>query len=66
MVNLMDALRQSLQAEGGAAQPSRRPAKKGKKRIDGQREMLLPIRARRKRRLLKAPARPTGRQRKAS
>ena len=40
VVNLMDALRNSLKAEG---EPSARPAKKGRKRIDGQREMLLPI-----------------------
>jgi DNA end-binding protein Ku len=40
VINLMDALRQSLKAEGG--QPAR-PAKKGRKRIEGQREMLLAI-----------------------
>jgi DNA end-binding protein Ku len=44
VVNLMDALRQSLQAErGGAPVTSRGSAKKGKKRIEGQREILLPI-----------------------
>jgi len=40
VVNLMDALRASLKDSGGA---SARPAKKGKKRVEGQREMLLPI-----------------------
>ncbi len=40
VINLMDALRNSLKSEG--KQPAR-PAKKGRKRIDGQREMLLPI-----------------------
>jgi DNA end-binding protein Ku len=40
VINLMDALRQSVKAEGGQAA---RPAKKGRKRIEGQREMLLPI-----------------------
>ena len=41
VVNLMDALRASLKA--GSAGASGRPAKKGKKRVEGQREMLLPI-----------------------
>ncbi|MGB6535532.1 MAG: Ku protein [Xanthobacteraceae bacterium] len=40
VINLMDALRQSVKAEG--KQPAR-PAKKGRKRIEGQREMLLAI-----------------------
>jgi DNA end-binding protein Ku len=39
VINLMDALRQSVKAEGGRA-PA---AKRGKKRIEGQREMLLSI-----------------------
>ena len=41
VINLMDALRQSVQAEqkGAPAQPK----KKGRKRIAGQTEMLLPI-----------------------
>jgi DNA end-binding protein Ku len=42
VVNLMDALRKSLKAEGERPAAAR-PAKKGRKRIDGQREMLLPI-----------------------
>jgi DNA end-binding protein Ku len=41
VINLMDALRKSLKGEDGS--PSARPAKKGRKRIEGQREMLLPI-----------------------
>jgi DNA end-binding protein Ku len=41
VINLMDALRNSLKAED--ARPAARPAKKGRKRIEGQREMLLPI-----------------------
>jgi len=40
VVNLMDALRRSVQAEGKA--PGKKPAK-GKKRVAGQSEMLLPI-----------------------
>jgi DNA end-binding protein Ku len=40
VINLMDALRNSLKADG---RQSARPAKKGRKRIEGQREMLLPI-----------------------
>jgi len=39
VINLMDALRQSVKAEGGG----RPPAKRGKKKIEGQREMLLSI-----------------------
>jgi DNA end-binding protein Ku len=41
VINLMDALRNSLKAEG--RRPSARPARKGRKKIEGQREMLLPI-----------------------
>jgi DNA end-binding protein Ku len=48
VINLMDALRRSVQAEGGKAaaggkSAARAPAKKGRKKIDGQKEMLLPI-----------------------
>ena len=39
VVNLMDALKKSVAADKG----SRPKAKKGKRRIEGQREMLLPI-----------------------
>jgi len=39
VVNLMDALRRSIQEEKRAPAP----AKKGRKRVEGQREMLLPI-----------------------
>jgi DNA end-binding protein Ku len=40
VINLMDALRRSVQA-GRAAEPGQQ--KKGRKRIEGQKEMLLPI-----------------------
>jgi DNA end-binding protein Ku len=40
VINLMDALRRSVEAERGAA-PAQ--GKKGRKRVEGQREMLLPI-----------------------
>jgi DNA end-binding protein Ku len=43
VVNLMDALRNSLKAEGGQSARTAKSAKKGRKRIEGQREMLLPI-----------------------
>src|SRR4029077_6359930 len=44
VVNLMEALRQSVRAEGGKqSSATRAQSKKGKKRIEGQREMLLPI-----------------------
>jgi DNA end-binding protein Ku len=39
VINLMDALRRSVQAERAA--PAQ--AKKSRKRVEGQREMLLPI-----------------------
>jgi DNA end-binding protein Ku len=39
VINLMDALRRSVQAE--RASPAQ--TKKGRKRVEGQREMLLPI-----------------------
>src|SRR5262249_1377385 len=42
VVNLMDALRRSVQGSS-AAEASEPKAKKGKKRPEGQREMLLPI-----------------------
>lgn len=54
VINLMEALRRSAQAEG-RAQPK---PKKGKKRVDGQREMLLPI-------LGKGEARETAKARRA-
>jgi DNA end-binding protein Ku len=41
VVNLMDALRRSLKTEG--ERPAARSGKKARKRIEGQREMLLPI-----------------------
>ncbi len=41
VINLMDALRGSIKAEGGRAQT--RSAKKGRKKVEGQREMLFPI-----------------------
>jgi len=45
VVNLMDALRQSVNADrsGASQKAGRSQAKKSKKRIEGQREMLLPI-----------------------
>ena len=68
VVNLMDALRQSVKGDRGGAQqkPGRSQAKKGKKRIEGQREMLLPIAGKKgKEAAPKATARPSGRHRKA-
>lgn len=43
VINLMDALRSSLKAEGGQSARPAKTTKKGRKRNDGQREMLLPI-----------------------
>src|SRR3977135_523766 len=52
VINLMDALRRSVQGERqapAAARPKQAPAqpKKGRKGIEGQREMLLPIEGKR-------------------
>ena len=68
VVDLMDALRKSVKGDRSGAQQktTRSQAKKGKKRIEGQREMLLPIAGKKgKEAAAKAPARPSGRQRKA-
>ncbi len=69
VISLMDALRRSVQAAGGAPAAA---AKKPRKRIEGQREMLLPIagkqpqrEAQREAREAKKPARATIRQKKA-
>ncbi len=61
VINLMDALRRSVEAERGAA-PAQ--AKKGRKRIEGQREMLLPIEGG-ERAPQRAAAKKTGARRKA-
>jgi DNA end-binding protein Ku len=63
VVNLMDALRQSVQASGGKQSSAK--TKKGKKRIEGQREMLLPIPGKKDKEVVaKSTARPSGRHRK--
>jgi DNA end-binding protein Ku len=54
VVNLMDALRRSIQEEKGASVPSKR----GRKRSEGQAEMLLPIPGRKGK---EAVAKPAGR-----
>jgi DNA end-binding protein Ku len=66
VVNLMEALRQSVQAEGGKrSSATRTQPKKGKKRIEGQREMLFPIPGRKdKEAAAKSTARPSSRHRK--
>ena len=63
VVNLMDALRRSVAEERRAAAP----AKKGRKRIEGQREMLLPIPGKKGKEAAasKPVARPGTRQKKA-
>jgi DNA end-binding protein Ku len=61
VINLMDALRRSVQ---GGKSKAEKPAKKGKKRVEGQREMLLPI-AGKKAAAAKETAKP-GARRKAS
>jgi DNA end-binding protein Ku len=67
VVNLIEALRQSVKAEGGKRSgATRAQAKKGKKRIEGQREMLLPIPGKKdKEAAAKSTARSSERHRKA-
>ncbi|MGY3604954.1 MULTISPECIES: non-homologous end joining protein Ku [unclassified Bradyrhizobium] len=43
VINLMDALKRSLANEQQAPAPAKAKGKKPKKRVEGQREMLLPI-----------------------
>jgi DNA end-binding protein Ku len=62
VINLMDALRRSVEAERGAA-PAQ--GKKGRKRVQGQREMLLPIEGG-ERAPQRAVAKKSGARRKAS
>jgi DNA end-binding protein Ku len=61
VINLMDALKKSVAADNGA----RPQAKKSKKRIEGQREMLLPIAGKKGKEAAKPVARAATRQRKA-
>jgi DNA end-binding protein Ku len=73
VINLMDALRRSVQAEGGGRAAPRSAGKKGRKKIEGQKEMLLPIAgkkaaregAREEHHAPRRPARAHARQRKA-
>jgi DNA end-binding protein Ku len=67
VIDLMEALRRSVQT-GKRTPPQEQPqAKKGKKRVAGQTEMLLPIKGERAaRETAKKPARPAARQKKAS
>jgi DNA end-binding protein Ku len=65
VINLMDALRNSVKEEGGRA-PTR-SAKKGRKKVEGQREMLFPIAGKKgKEAPAKRAARPNARRKKAS
>jgi hypothetical protein len=66
VVNLMDALRKSVQAEGAKrSSATRAQPKKRKKRIEGQREMLFPIPGKKDREAAaKSTAHPSGRRRK--
>jgi DNA end-binding protein Ku len=61
VINLMDALKKSLAADKGA-RPQAQP-KKGKKRIEGQREMLLPIAGKKGKDVAKPVARTAARKR---
>ena len=68
VVNLMDALRQSIAAgrrTPAAGKASASPAKKGKKKVEGQRELLLPIEGKKKEAAKKVAAKPAGKQKRA-
>ena len=68
VVNLMEALRKSVQAQSGSkrSSASRAQAKKGKKRIEGQAEMLLPITGKKGKEVATKPvAKPSARQKRA-
>jgi DNA end-binding protein Ku len=62
VINLMDALKKSVAADKGA----RPQVKKSKKRIEGQREMLLPLAGKKGKEAAKPVARTATRLRKAS
>jgi DNA end-binding protein Ku len=65
VINLMDALRRSVQGESGRS-ATRAPAKKGRKKIEGQKEMLLPISGKKAaREEHRKPARAPAKHRKA-
>ena len=61
VINLMDALKKSLAADK-SARPQAQP-KRGKKRIEGQREMLLPIAGKKGKDVAKPVARSAARKR---
>ncbi len=64
VIDLMDALRNSVKAEGGRA--STRSAKKGHKKHEGQREMLFPIAGKKtKEAPVKRASRPQARRKRA-
>ena len=66
VINLMDALRRSVETGKGksakAAAPKSAAAKKGKKRAEGQREMLLPIAGKKGKEAAKETAKPAARR----
>jgi DNA end-binding protein Ku len=65
-VSLMDALRRSIAEEKTArAPPAKSVPKKGRKRIAGQGELLLPISGKKAKAEAKPVARPAARQKKA-
>ena len=61
VVNLMDALRRSIAQE----KPAPAASKKGRKRIEGQTEMLLPITGKKGKQVAKPTVRPSARQKRA-
>jgi DNA end-binding protein Ku len=66
VVSLMDALRRSISEDKGAKAPASKSApKKGRKRVAGQGEMLLPISGKKAKEEPKPVGRTGARQKKA-
>jgi DNA end-binding protein Ku len=68
VINLMDALKRSLAGEKQSAPPAKAKDKKPRKRVEGQREMLLPIsgkRAKEEPKKAEKPVRAPARSKKA-
>ena len=67
VINLMDALKKSLASERETAPVAKAKGKRGRKRVEGQREMLLPISGKKKEEPKKAekPVRAPARAKKA-
>jgi DNA end-binding protein Ku len=63
VINLMDALRKSVRSEQASGRKPTKPAKRGKKRVEGQKEMLFAIPGKKPaKEAARKSARPAGRR----